>query len=393
MQRAHCLTLFPFLCLGDECSGIFKILQRCDLMHLLLSALADGARANADAPPGARAACLVAVSLALHRLHARCVVDVEATPGLQFSSALTPTETVGYSEAGPPGFDETGVLCCSPVSTTKAAATTTTTDTARSTCGLPLAEHYRGAWGRKQSYARGAQAFNKKPREGLKLLQAEGLLGQGAWLEAREVARFLRFTQGLDKTSVGSYLGEAGMSATNDAHRAALGSSQRAVITTSEVVDTEATAAGTRAVSTLNAEDMGPHGKHSAGALTAMVGKGQAKDTKAGRPILSSETYMKEQGIGKRGPEKTQAGVYRGDTAEFHAEVLEAFVESFDFRGQQMLASLRMFLEAFRLPGEAQQIDRILHVSDEDVFWLSGDDFGPSRASGDFDARMGGGKP
>ncbi|CAN0569917.1 unnamed protein product, partial [Ectocarpus sp. 12 AP-2014] len=64
-------------------------------------------------------------------------------------------------------------------------------------------------------------------------------------------------------------------------------------------------------------------------------------------------------GVSTRG---AAAVVYQGDTEEFHAEVLEAFVDTFDFRGQGILASLRMFLGAFRLPGEAQQIDRILHA-------------------------------
>ena len=46
----------------------------------------------------------------------------------------------------------------------------------------------------------------------------------------------------------------------------------------------------------------------------------------------------------------------------FHKEVLEAFCSLFRFERQSLLDGLRMFLAAFRLPGEAQQIDRILQA-------------------------------
>ena len=46
----------------------------------------------------------------------------------------------------------------------------------------------------------------------------------------------------------------------------------------------------------------------------------------------------------------------------FHKECLEAYCGLFSFQEQSLLDSLRMFLAAFRLPGEAQQIDRILQA-------------------------------
>ena len=46
----------------------------------------------------------------------------------------------------------------------------------------------------------------------------------------------------------------------------------------------------------------------------------------------------------------------------FHKETLSAYCSSFHFRNQSLLDGLRMFLAAFRLPGEAQQIDRILQA-------------------------------
>ncbi len=46
----------------------------------------------------------------------------------------------------------------------------------------------------------------------------------------------------------------------------------------------------------------------------------------------------------------------------FHKEALLAYCSSFHFKDQSLLDGLRMFLAAFRLPGEAQQIDRILQA-------------------------------
>jgi len=52
--------------------------------------------------------------------------------------------------------------------------------------------------------------------------------------------------------------------------------------------------------------------------------------------------------------------IYEWD--RFHKETLQAYCVSFHFEGLTLLDSLRMFLAAFRLPGEAQQIDRILQA-------------------------------
>lgn len=50
------------------------------------------------------------------------------------------------------------------------------------------------------------------------------------------------------------------------------------------------------------------------------------------------------------------------DGVDFHKKCLEHYCALFDFENQSVLDSLRMFLAAFRLPGEAQQIDRILQA-------------------------------
>lgn len=46
----------------------------------------------------------------------------------------------------------------------------------------------------------------------------------------------------------------------------------------------------------------------------------------------------------------------------FHKEALHAYCSLFEFERQHLLDGLRTFLAAFRLPGEAQQIDRILQA-------------------------------
>lgn len=56
-------------------------------------------------------------------------------------------------------------------------------------------------------------------------------------------------------------------------------------------------------------------------------------------------------------------GEYLGKNKELNIKVLEEYVESFEMKGKSLLLSLRMFLQAFRLPGESQQIGRIMEVS------------------------------
>ena len=61
--------------------------------------------------------------------------------------------------------------------------------------------------------------------------------------------------------------------------------------------------------------------------------------------------------LGELGKEDAK---YVGNSKEFHTLVLLRYVESFEFSNQSVLDCMRIFLSAFRLPGEAQQIDRIL---------------------------------
>ncbi|KAI8465270.1 MAG: hypothetical protein J3K34DRAFT_525495 [Monoraphidium minutum] len=103
----------------------------------------------------------------------------------------------------------------------------------------------------KGKWHEGVALFNKKPKKGIAFLQAEGMLGPAP----EDIALFLSKTEGLDKVTVGDYLGE------------------------------------------------------------------------------------------------------REDTA---LKVMHAYVDSMDFRGLEFDTAIRTFLQGFRLPGEAQKIDRLM---------------------------------
>uniref|UniRef100_H3AFR8 ARF guanine nucleotide exchange factor 1 n=1 Tax=Latimeria chalumnae TaxID=7897 RepID=H3AFR8_LATCH len=58
--------------------------------------------------------------------------------------------------------------------------------------------------------------------------------------------------------------------------------------------------------------------------------------------------------------DSTQVGEFLGDNDKFNKEVMYAYVDQMDFLGKDFVSALRMFLEGFRLPGEAQKIDRLM---------------------------------
>lgn len=60
------------------------------------------------------------------------------------------------------------------------------------------------------------------------------------------------------------------------------------------------------------------------------------------------------------GLNKTAIGVYLGEKIDFNLNVLDAFVELHDFTNLILVQALRQFLWSFRLPGEAQKIDRMM---------------------------------
>lgn len=53
-------------------------------------------------------------------------------------------------------------------------------------------------------------------------------------------------------------------------------------------------------------------------------------------------------------------GDYLGQHEEFPLAVMHAFVDALSFKDMKFDKAIRMFLNGFRLPGEAQKIDRIM---------------------------------
>ena len=58
--------------------------------------------------------------------------------------------------------------------------------------------------------------------------------------------------------------------------------------------------------------------------------------------------------------DKTMIGEFLGENEKFNKEVMYAYVDQMNFSNKDIVAALRNFLEGFRLPGEAQKIDRLM---------------------------------
>lgn len=58
--------------------------------------------------------------------------------------------------------------------------------------------------------------------------------------------------------------------------------------------------------------------------------------------------------------DKTSIGDYLGDNEDSSKEVMYAYIDEMNFSDIDIVAALRTFLEGFRLPGEAQKIDRLM---------------------------------
>ncbi|XP_066903562.1 brefeldin A-inhibited guanine nucleotide-exchange protein 1 isoform X2 [Halyomorpha halys] len=83
--------------------------------------------------------------------------------------------------------------------------------------------------------------------------------------------------------------------------------------------------------------------------------------------------YLQDQGVlGKTSKEvaewllteerldKTSIGDLLGDNTDFAKEVMYSYVDEMNFSGKDLVSALRQFLSGFRLPGEAQKIDRLM---------------------------------
>ncbi|CAN2389838.1 Dimerisation and cyclophilin-binding domain of Mon2, partial [Pristimantis euphronides] len=56
----------------------------------------------------------------------------------------------------------------------------------------------------------------------------------------------------------------------------------------------------------------------------------------------------------------TTVGEFLGENNRYNREVMYAYVDQLDFCDKDFVSALRLFLEGFRLPGEAQKIDRLM---------------------------------
>lgn len=71
------------------------------------------------------------------------------------------------------------------------------------------------------------------------------------------------------------------------------------------------------------------------------------------------------------GLNKTAIGDYLGERHDFNIEVLKAFVNLHEFSDTILVQALRQFLWSFRLPGEAQKIDRMMECFAQRYFDLN----------------------
>ena len=58
--------------------------------------------------------------------------------------------------------------------------------------------------------------------------------------------------------------------------------------------------------------------------------------------------------------DKSQIGDFMGEGADYNVAVLAAYTESMEFSGMEIDNGIRHFLKDFRLPGEAQKVDRMM---------------------------------
>ncbi len=58
--------------------------------------------------------------------------------------------------------------------------------------------------------------------------------------------------------------------------------------------------------------------------------------------------------------DKAQIGEYLGEGDQKNIDIMHAFVDTMDFTKKRFVEALREFLQSFRLPGEAQKIDRFM---------------------------------
>ncbi|XP_023698463.2 cytohesin-3-like isoform X2 [Paramormyrops kingsleyae] len=75
------------------------------------------------------------------------------------------------------------------------------------------------------------------------------------------------------------------------------------------------------------------------------------------RPLAVAEFLYKEEGLNK-----TAIGDFLGERDDMYIQILKAFLELHEFSDLNLVQALRQFLWSFRLPGEAQKIDRMMEA-------------------------------
>ncbi|CAO1300560.1 unnamed protein product [Diamesa serratosioi] len=121
-------------------------------------------------------------------------------------------------------------------------------------------------------------------------------------------------------------------------------------------------------VSEMESHDSQEDSKHSGKDKQMSIGRKKFNmDPKKGIEYLYENHLLKTdaQDVAQflykgEGLNKTAIGDYLGEKKVFNELVLKAFVELHDFTNLILVQALRQFLWSFRLPGEAQKIDRMM---------------------------------
>ncbi|KAG5950831.1 hypothetical protein E4U53_004329 [Claviceps sorghi] len=76
---------------------------------------------------------------------------------------------------------------------------------------------------------------------------------------------------------------------------------------------------------------------------------------KSNSPADIADFLLKEEKL-----DKTQIGEFLGEGDQHNIDIMHAFVDAMNFTKKRFVDALRRFLQSFRLPGEAQKIDRFM---------------------------------
>lgn len=86
--------------------------------------------------------------------------------------------------------------------------------------------------------------------------------------------------------------------------------------------------------------------------IAAFISSGIIEDND---PVKIAELLLNTEGL-----DKALIGDYLGEGDEENIKIMHAFVDLIDFSNMKFVDALRLFLQTFRLPGEAQKIDRFM---------------------------------